>query len=72
MSLTKKGCPKGVPNSDCPGKGEPQKCHYYDSASGKCYYLLETMDITYVPNEARFRIILSDRYDKRDKVGRYL
>lgn len=31
-------CPKGIPDSNCPGKGIPENCHLYDKKSKLCYY----------------------------------
>jgi hypothetical protein len=30
--------PKKIPDSDCPGKGDPQKCRYYKVETGECYF----------------------------------
>jgi hypothetical protein len=31
-------CPEGIPDSVCPGRGNPEKCSHYDKNSGQCYY----------------------------------
>gem|GEM_PF-1820179 len=33
-------CPKGVSDSECLGKGNPEKCDYFEN--NKCYYIEET------------------------------
>ena len=30
-------CPAKVSDKDCPGKGDPSKCRYFDPLTQKCY-----------------------------------
>jgi len=37
-------CPKGIPDSECPGKGNREVCYYYDGTTQKCFTIEEVAD----------------------------